>query len=328
MKPRVSIAMATYNGSAFLREQLNSLISQTIIPDEIVIVDDASTDETRVLIDQFSKTSPATVRVYHNTVNKGVIESFGAALPHCNGDIIFFSDQDDVWHEGKIAHHLEKYECHPDAGFVFSNSRLVSEDGAAALGQLWDIKPVDVDDWVAMSEIERLLVLIRHRIVYGHALSFRACYKELILPFGCYEFTHDVWISIVLTALGHGGVMDAATLVDYRQHKHQVAGATFRGRMNGQPETRKEAAARREHLSRDFNAAARHVEALAGATVSVDLLDAAASYNAKRSAIAKLGVAAGIRAIFSLTFGGQYKRFGSSHLSTLSDFAGLMAKGK
>ena len=102
--------MATHNGEAFIREQLNSLINQTECPDEIVIVDDASTDKTYKLLTNFKKTSPVTIQLHRNKTNKGVIKSFEIALKNCHGDIVFFSDQDDIWHEKKISCHLKKFE--------------------------------------------------------------------------------------------------------------------------------------------------------------------------------------------------------------------------
>jgi len=324
LKPHVSIAMATHNGEAFIREQLNSLINQTECPDEIVIVDDASTDKTYKLLTNFKKTSPVTIQLHRNKTNKGVIKSFEIALKNCHGDIVFFSDQDDIWHEKKISCHLKKFESHPDSGFIFSNSRLISEDGKDMQLNLWTATSNDLEDWEIMTEIEQLLILIRQNVVYGHTLSIRSCYKNLLFPFSCNTFTHDIWISIFLTALGHNGLIEKTSLVDYRQHHNQVAGATVRGKQKNVNETNQYSAMHRRRLSFDYHAIARQVEDLGATDSNVQLLYDAANYNAERSKLYECGLLAGFQIIFILTFNGKYRLFGNSYLSALKDMTMLI----
>jgi len=95
-KPLISIALCTYNGEAYLSDQLASIVKQTQQPDELIACDDGSTDNTLQILDQFSGEAPFPVRVYLNQQRLGPTKNFEKAISLCSGDFIFLSDQDDV----------------------------------------------------------------------------------------------------------------------------------------------------------------------------------------------------------------------------------------
>ncbi len=99
---RVSIALATYNGARFLGEQLDSLGRQEILPHELVVVDDGSTDDTLRVVRSFARKAPFPVNIYSNDENLGYGETFMKAASLCEGEWIAFCDQDDVWMPEKI----------------------------------------------------------------------------------------------------------------------------------------------------------------------------------------------------------------------------------
>ncbi|WP_404711340.1 glycosyltransferase [Sphingomonas sp. MMS24-J13] len=103
MTDKVSIAIASYNGAAFIGEQLASIARQTRLPDEVVVSDDGSTDDTVAIVERFGVTAPFAVRVVRRTERLGILENFYAAFAACSGDIIVYCDQDDVWRENKLA---------------------------------------------------------------------------------------------------------------------------------------------------------------------------------------------------------------------------------
>jgi rhamnosyltransferase len=105
---RISVAMATYNGEAYLREQLESLSAQTRLPDELVVTDDGSVDRTLEILRDFAHRAPFPVRVYPCERNLGYTRNFLKAARLCTGDWIAFCDQDDVWLPAKIAT-VERY---------------------------------------------------------------------------------------------------------------------------------------------------------------------------------------------------------------------------
>jgi glycosyltransferase involved in cell wall biosynthesis len=100
---RMSIAMATYNGAKYIQEQLKSLSEQTILPYELVVCDDGSTDDTLTIVRKYAKSAPFAVRVFQNEENLHYTGNFMKAASLCNGDAIAFCDQDDIWDSRKIA---------------------------------------------------------------------------------------------------------------------------------------------------------------------------------------------------------------------------------
>lgn len=101
--PRISVALATYNGDRFLRAQLQSLLEQETLPWELVIGDDGSTDSTVQILEDFAKESPFPVSITRNDTQLGYGDNFLMTASRCNGDWIAFCDQDDVWLPNKIS---------------------------------------------------------------------------------------------------------------------------------------------------------------------------------------------------------------------------------
>lgn len=99
----ISLVMATYNGEKFLKEQLESIRIQSLEPDEVLIFDDQSTDKTVTIIQDFIATHGlAHWKLYVNHENKGYAKNFIEGISQAKNEIIFFSDQDDIWNEDKI----------------------------------------------------------------------------------------------------------------------------------------------------------------------------------------------------------------------------------
>src|SRR5882724_11959920 len=94
---RISVAMCTYNGAGFLSEQLESIAAQTRLPDELVICDDRSTDESVEIVRNFARHTPFSVRLEMNEENLGSTKNFEKSIGLCQGEIIALADQDDVW---------------------------------------------------------------------------------------------------------------------------------------------------------------------------------------------------------------------------------------
>src|SRR3954447_21350143 len=93
--PEVSVVVATYNGARFLREQLDSILEQTVNDIEIVVNDDCSTDETFEILTSYS--SDSRVRVFRNETRSGALRNFSVAASNARGSYVAFSDQDDIW---------------------------------------------------------------------------------------------------------------------------------------------------------------------------------------------------------------------------------------
>lgn len=108
---KVSVALATYNGEKYIEEQLESIINQTIKPDEIIVCDDKSTDNTVLLINNIiNRNRDIDIKLVINKNNLGYIKNFAYAMKMCTGDVIFLSDQDDIWVINKIEDYLKVFE--------------------------------------------------------------------------------------------------------------------------------------------------------------------------------------------------------------------------
>src|SRR5438045_2698326 len=97
---KISVALCTFNGQAFINDQLTSIVTQTRAVDEIIISDDNSSDTTTEIIGRFSEKYSCII-LEENKTNIGPIRNFEKAIAACTGDIIFLSDQDDVWDQNK-----------------------------------------------------------------------------------------------------------------------------------------------------------------------------------------------------------------------------------
>lgn len=117
MPPVFSIALCTFNGQRYLPAQLDSFLAQTRPPDELIVCDDGSTDDTPRLVEAYAAQAPFPVRFHRNAVNLGVVQNFGQAIDRCQGDWIFLSDQDDLWMPEKLARFDEAMAAIPSADF-------------------------------------------------------------------------------------------------------------------------------------------------------------------------------------------------------------------
>ncbi|MCD8237981.1 MAG: glycosyltransferase [Clostridiales bacterium] len=119
----ISVVMATYNGSKYIIEQLNSILKQSLQPDEVIICDDCSSDDTALIIKAFIKENKLNNWFFEvNEKNKGYSLNFSDAMKKSKGDIIFLADQDDIWLEDKIKNMSQIIEKNPKIKLLVSNA--------------------------------------------------------------------------------------------------------------------------------------------------------------------------------------------------------------
>jgi glycosyltransferase involved in cell wall biosynthesis len=222
---RVSIAMCTFNGAAHLHEQLQSIAKQTRRPDELVVCDDGSSDETVAMLRAFSSTAPFPVALVVNAARLGFAANFEKAIGLCTGEVIFCSDQDDSWKPSKIERFLEAFRSSPGTGLILCDANLVDSQ-LAPLGTTW---------WRAQRFGRRARAQAQTRkgggvflknpawIAAGATMAFSAPLRTVALPVPA-GWTHDAWIATVVSALTDVRLIPEA-LNDYRQHETQVYGA-------------------------------------------------------------------------------------------------------
>lgn len=204
-KPLVSIALCTYNGERFLREQLDSIINQTYSEIELIAVDDCSTDNTVAILEEYAQKF-AFVKAFKNEVNLGYIRNFEKAMRLCSGNLIALSDQDDIWDLNKI----EKLTSAIGNNLlIYHDSEFIDQDGYRLNRKMSDIMNLYRGD-----EPE---VFIFFNCISGHSILMKRELIDEVLPFPNAYF-HDWWIAYVATNLGNIDFLNE-TLVKYRQHE-------------------------------------------------------------------------------------------------------------
>jgi glycosyltransferase involved in cell wall biosynthesis len=198
---RASVCMASYNGSAYIAEQLTSILEQLGPADELVIVDDASTDATRDVVRAFGDQR---IRLIEAAANQGYVKSFEQAVLASRGSRIFLADQDDVWVAGRLElmlNALEEYQV------VASNFDVLGGGPRPSIPRL---RSGD-----SMRRGANLAgVLVGYRAYYGCGMAFRREVLEVFAPVPPYlHESHDLWLAVCGNILGSIGHLDESTLL-------------------------------------------------------------------------------------------------------------------
>lgn len=188
---RVSVCLASYNGAAHVEEQLRSILTQLGRDDEVVVVDDASSDRS---VDVIRELGDPRIRIVRSPVNRGYVRTFEAALLESRGEFVFLSDQDDVWLPGRLDLMLAALRDKP---VVASNFSFFGQQPRTI--ESLRLRAADSDRrWTNL-----LLLWVGVRPYYGCAMAFRRDVAPLILPFPAFlHETHDQWIALVGNLLG------------------------------------------------------------------------------------------------------------------------------
>lgn len=203
--PLISIAVCTYNGAAYLKEQLQSLINQTYKNIEIIVNDDKSTDLTPSILKEFETQYP-NFRYRINELNVGYAKNFETILQYCKGEFIAFCDQDDYWFPNKIDTMLANFS--DDDVMVYHDSEFIDESGLTLNKKL-----SQTSGYINTKH--------HHEVVYnncvaGHALMFRRMLISEIVPFP-ENIPHDHWVTYIALITGKVSYL-REVLVQYRQH--------------------------------------------------------------------------------------------------------------
>lgn len=219
---RLSIALCTYNGERFLAEQLDSFVAQERQPDELVVCDDGSLDETLPMLHRFAATANFPVHIIENSGRLGSTANFAQAIGLCAGDIIVLSDQDDVWFSTKLARIESAFTAAPSVDGFFSNGILIDEQGDKLRGDLWQRVGFQNGQRGCVRTHQALNTLFRGNFVTGATLAFRKRVRNLLLPIPA-GWMHDYWIASILASASQLACIDAP-LIKYRCHANQQIG--------------------------------------------------------------------------------------------------------
>jgi glycosyltransferase involved in cell wall biosynthesis len=317
---RMSVAMCTYNGSRFLIEQLRSIALQRRVPNELVVCDDGSTDNTISLLRAFSDQAPFLVRVFCNEERLGPGRNFGKAISLCDGDIIVFSDQDDIWRPGKLARMSETFDQYPDAAYIFSDADMITEDGELLGYTMWDAVGLR-RNLNHFSGLGQLRLLLKHNMIAGASMALRASFREVVLPVPA-GWMHDYWIALLGSALSYG-VPVSEQLFTYRRHEKQACGLhkqSFRGAVMESISTGQDASANKVEQFREIQ---RRFDALYHSAQCprdrLEMLRQKETHLLKRAALRSASGVTRAIGVLAEASTGRYQRFSNSWLSIVRD---------
>ena len=223
--------MCTYNGARFLPEQLESLATQERPPDEIVVCDDRSTDETTTMLRCFSQRSPFPVRLFENEKHLGSTKSFEKAMSLCSGEIIVLADQDDIWYPRKLRSIEQLFGSFTAPVLAFSDAELIDGNSRPLNSRLWNAVGFTPREQRRCSAGDGFQVMVKHPTVTGATMAFRRDSFDVLSPFPS-DIIHDRWMSLILAAVGPIEII-RNPLMKYRKHRDQQIGTrpTFQQRL-------------------------------------------------------------------------------------------------
>jgi len=207
-EPKLSVVIATFNGEKFIVAQLESILNQLDKDSEVIISDNGSTDRTIELINSFCDKR---IHLLHCS-NKGPISNFENALHNAKGDIIFLSDQDDVWLENKVkiaTEYLMKYDL------VMTDCKIVDENLNVVYESFYSLKNAG----------KGLIKNLFQNSYHGCSMVFKKEVLDLALPFPKSIPMHDIWLGFV-AELFFSTYFIPDKLLLHRRHKNNTSTST------------------------------------------------------------------------------------------------------
>lgn len=204
-KVKISVAMATYNGEKYLRRQLDSIYKQGLLPFEVIVTDDCSTDNTLIILEEYKVKYG--LKYFVNESNVGFVKNFEKAMVLCSGDFIALSDQDDVWLPWKLE---RLFQSIGDKVLICSDAALINENDTIIADSYFRYQNL-------YPYLDNLFLnLLFNNFVTGCTILFKRELLALALPIPNIRY-HDHWLGLV--AIKHGGLIFLdEPLIYYRQH--------------------------------------------------------------------------------------------------------------
>lgn len=184
----ISVCLATYNGEKFINKQIDSILKQISSDDELIIVDDFSLDNTVQVI---RKLNDSRIKIFINNQNMGHVYSFGRAIDLAAKDVIFLSDQDDIWMDNRVTFMIDQI-LKSNALLVSTNSKFID-----AYGNKIDYFIYGVNSKTSNNYLGNIIdIYLGKKNYFGCTMAFKKELKSIILPIPSYVESHDLWIAL------------------------------------------------------------------------------------------------------------------------------------
>jgi glycosyltransferase involved in cell wall biosynthesis len=225
---KISVAFIVYNGSQYLRTQLDSILAQTHKVDEIIICDDASSDNTKEILEEYKNKHSNLFFVHYNTENIGPTKNIEKSIQACTGELILLADQDDYWEAHKVETIVKWFEQNPTMNGVFTNGAIMNSKGELDNKySLWDVMSYSHKAIKSKTELNSNLKLYINTVenaVTGATLAIRNNLPYLQKSFPTIKnLVHDRWLAINLAETNSLGILEDK-LIRYRIHSAQAIG--------------------------------------------------------------------------------------------------------
>ena len=223
---RISVALASYNGEKYIEEQLMSICSNTVKPDEIIVSDDGSKDQTVSIVQKVANSEAAAgieFNILTDNTNHGFCGNFEHALRHTTGDYIFLCDQDDIWMPTKVERIVEAFLTEPSAGMIFHDAEFIDRDGNSFGATLVEKGRWGSNKFNRLPKNDYLEGAISGTVINGMCMCVSRSLLDKCFPFPASFSAHDHWISFVAVASDACYYYDDC-LAMYRLHGENTCG--------------------------------------------------------------------------------------------------------
>lgn len=218
---KIDILLATYNGEKFVKEQIESILNQTYENFNLIISDDASTDNTLNILEEYEK-KDTRIKVFKKEKNKGLIDNFEFLLKNVTSDYFMFSDQDDIWKKDKIEKSINKLK-EESLGLVYTDLEIVDEKLNVIYPSYWKYKQI----YKKIIKYNNFEALYLNNFVTGCTILAKSKYIKDILPLprNSKFVLHDYWTALIISAKDKISYVEEPT-IQYRQHKNNRVGSS------------------------------------------------------------------------------------------------------
>ena len=216
---KIDILLATYNGSKYLHEQLDSILSQSYGNINVIIRDDGSSDNTVMIIKEYEQKDNRVKLLSDNLGNLGFVRNFEELMKNSTSDYIMFSDQDDIWYNNKVETSYKRIKAIEEKNgkscpiLVHTNSKIMNYETRT--------KSLFISDCAKNSSFENSFF---NFFVQGSTMLINGSLKREALPFSKEVYLHDRYLHLIAEFIGVRAYIDMPTM-DYRQHSNNEIGS-------------------------------------------------------------------------------------------------------
>ena len=216
----ISVCMASYNGEQYIIRQLNSILEQLTEGDEVIIVDDYSSDGT---IEVLKRVDDPRIKIYINDRNRGDVFSFNRSISLAKNEFIFLSDQDDIWIPGRVSL-MQKALVDSCVNLVTTNFSWIDSND----------NPIDEQfDGVDSSHSNKYFrnivdIFIGKTNYFGCAMAFRNDFLSVVLPIPSYVESHDLWIALAGNITRSNIHIDENTFLKRKHESNATSTVSYR----------------------------------------------------------------------------------------------------